>query len=145
VTESDTGDEVVDVVEKVTFAVDNMVVPVNTLGQENVDDWFGSDADDKVVREVVAEESITEKGNNEPSRVDDPIVVGASLLHQEEDDWLGSDADDEALRKQLTDENEAGMRHSGTIELTNDGDNPFIDAFFTSIEKARDTIAGQWR
>jgi hypothetical protein len=115
------------------------------LGQENVDYWFGSDADDEVVCEVVAEENIAEKGNNEPFRVDDPIVVGASLLYQEDDDWLGSDADDEVLRKQVTEENEAEMRHSGTIELTNDGDNPFIDAFFTSIEKARNMIAGQWR
>ena len=123
VTESNAGDEV----------VDDMVVPVNAVGQENVDDWFGSDADDEVVREVVAEQSIAKKGNKEPSRIDDPIVVDASLLYQEDDDWLGSNADDEVLRKQVTEENEAEMRHSGTIELTNDGDNPFIDAFFTSI------------
>jgi hypothetical protein len=145
VTEPDAGDEVVDVVEKRTSAVDDMVFPVNTLCRENVDDWFGSNAEDEVVRKVVAEENIDEKGNNEPSRADDSIVVGASLLYQEEDDWLGSDAEDEVVRKQVTDENEAEIRHSGTIELANDVDNLVIDALFTSIQKARDAIVGQWR
>ena len=59
VMESDAGDGV----------VNDMLVPFNTLGQENVDYWFGSDADDEVVCEVVAEENIAEKGNNEPFRV----------------------------------------------------------------------------
>jgi len=119
-------------------------VGTSLLDQED-DDWLGSDADDVVVHEVVAEEDVVEKGNKEPSIVDDPIVVGTSLLDQEDDGWLGSDADDEVVRKHATEENEAEIRHSGTIDLTNDADNPFIDAYFTSIQKAREAIADQWR
>ncbi len=104
------------------------------MGKED-EDWLGSDADDVVGHEVVAEEDVVEKGNNEPNE------------YQEEDDWLlASDADDEVqVRKHATEENEVEMRHSGTIDLINDANNPFIDAYFTSIQKARDTIVGQWR
>ena len=37
------------------------------------------------------------------------------------------------------------MLPSNASDLTNDTDNPFIDAYFGSIKKARDTIAGQWK
>ena len=126
-------------------ADDDMVVRLSPLDPEDVDDWLRSDADDEVVREEVAGENVVEKGNNEPLTTDDPFVGGASLSDQEEDDWLGSDADDEDMRKQATAENEEVMRHSATTDLRNDANNPFIDAFFTSIQNARDTIAGQWR
>ncbi len=37
------------------------------------------------------------------------------------------------------------MQQSYIIDLTYDANNPLIDAYFESIQKARDTIAGQWR
>ena len=90
VTVSDAGDGVVrevvahdnNMVEKSKehFAHDDMVVPVIELDQEDVDDWLGSDVNDEVVHEVVAEEVVVEKGNNEPSIVDDPIFCWHELV-----------------------------------------------------------------
>jgi hypothetical protein len=123
---------------------DPVVARMSQLDQDD-DEWLVSGADDKDLREVVAEKNVVEMGNNEPPTVDDPAVVRMSLLDQEEEDWLRSDSDEEVMRKAVTEVNESTMLQSDTIDLTDDADNPFIDAYFKSIEKARDTIAGQWR
>jgi len=109
------------------------------------DDWLGTGVDDELVREEVAEKNVVEKGNNEPFTIDDPIVVRMSLLDHEEDAWLGSDADEENTSKDVAEVNETIMQQSNAIDLTNDADKSFIDVNFTSIQTARDTIAGQWR
>ena len=84
-------------------------------------------------------------GNNESSTIVDPVVVRMSLLDHEDDDWLGSAADEENMSKEVAEVNETIMQQSGAIDLINDADNSFIDANSTNIQKARDTIAGQWR
>ena len=58
---------------------------------------------------------------------------------------MGSDADEEIMSKEVAEVNQTIMQQSNAIDLTNYVDNSFIDAYFTSIQKARDTIAGQWR
>jgi hypothetical protein len=58
---------------------------------------------------------------------------------------LGSAADEENMSKEVAEVNETIMQQSGAIDLINDADNSFIDANSTNIQKARDTIAGQWR
>ncbi len=88
---------------------------------------------------------MVEMGNNEPSTIVDPGVVPMSLLDHDDDDWLGSDADEENMSKEVAEVNETIMQQSDAIELTNNAVNSFIDAYFTSIQKARDTIACQWR
>jgi len=86
---------------------------------------------------------VVEKGNY-PSSVIAPVIVGMSVLDQDDDDdWLGSVADDEIVGKEATEENEVEIQQSRMIDLTDDADNPLLDAYFKSTQKMRDIIAGQ--
>jgi hypothetical protein len=132
------------VIEKGTESLvgDDLVVRMSQLDPEEEDDWLGSDADDEAVREVLAVEE-----GNEPSIIDDPVIARSNFIDHDDDDgdWLGSDVDDEGVHKKALEENEDEVQRSVAIDLTDDVDNPFIDAYIKSIKKARDMIAGQWR
>jgi hypothetical protein len=120
-------------------------VPMSQLDPGDDDNCLGSDASEEVVGKVGAEENVVEKGND-PSSAIAPVAIGMSVLDQDDDDdWLGSDADDEVVGTKVAEENEVEIQQSHMIDLTDDADNPLIDAYFKSIQKARDTIAGQWR
>jgi hypothetical protein len=89
--------------------------------------------------EEVATEQVAITIDAEPQTATEHI----SHIH-EDDDWFAEDERFDASGE-VAQENEVSVQQSNAIDLTDDTNNPFINAYLGSIQKPRDTIAGQWR